>query len=278
MGAAAEAARLQGDLDGAERLASEVLALVELRPDPIAEERAWSALGSVAHFRGDFSGARTAWLRGSELGAPTAGSLVASAALAAAYGGEVQDARVLLDRAHAVIAAAPCDSHVAFAAYVEGELRANDRVEDSVPYYREAMAVARRCGATFVEGVASVALASANTRTGDVAAAAEGFDCLLDAWSRTGQTTQLWTTARNAAGLLASVGATHTAALVLVCADRQPGAAAVDPAIARYSGRMYVPLADLVAGHEVQGLSAEVDRLTPAGVLDLLRRELGALQ
>ena len=88
--------------------------------------------------------------------------------------------------------------------------------------------MARRSAATFVEGVARVALASAHTRTGDVAGAAEGFDYLLDAWHRTGQTTQLWTTARNAAGLLAAVGATRTAALVVVCADGQPGAAAVE--------------------------------------------------
>jgi chorismate synthase len=88
---------------------------------------------------------------------------------------------------------------------VEGELRAGSRDEDSLPFYVEAIEQARRAGATFVEGVASVALASARTRLGDVPGAADGFGYRIEEWRRTGQSTQLWTTARNAAGLLADL-------------------------------------------------------------------------
>jgi hypothetical protein len=238
---------------------------------------AWSALASVAHFRGDFAAAHDRWLRSAETRPGSPAAVLASAALAAAYGGDQAEARELLDRAGAAVAASGCPSQAAFAAYVEGELRATTSVEEAVPYFLRATDQARWCGATFVEGVASVALASARTRTGDVAGAAEGFCYLLDSWRRSGQTTQLWTTARNAAGLLAARGRTHTAALLLVSADAQPGAAAVSPTIARHSGRVFVPLDDLVPAERVEELKAEATRLTPAGVLDLARQELADL-
>lgn len=277
LGAGAEAARLLGDLDGAERLVDELLAWLDDHPDPLAAERAWSVRGSVAHFRGDFERACAAWLRASEAGTPASGSLIASAALAAAYGGDPDRGRELLDRARTAIARAPSGSHVAFAGYVEGELVATTSPRDALPLYEQAVGEARRCGATFVAGVASVALATARARIGDVGRAADGFGELLDLWRRTGQQTQLWTTARNAAGLLAGTGSERTAALLLICADAQPGAAAVGPAIARHSGRSFVPLDTVVDPALVDELGAEVRRLTPDGVLDRARRELEQL-
>ena len=139
-----------------------------------------------------------------------------------------------------------------------------------MPYYLEAIERARRAGAAFIEGVASVALASARTRTGDVAGAAEGFGYLLDYWRRTGQTTQLWTTARNAAGLLSQVG---TAADGRAAADlrrrRSPGRPPSGREIARYSGRAFAPVADLVPDDQLAELRAEAGRLGADGVLDL---------
>ena len=139
----------------------------------------------------------------------------------------------------------------AFVAYVEGELRATSEPEESVPFYVDAIAEAARVGCTFVEGVARVSLASARARIGDVPGAAEGFGYLIAFWRRTGQTTQLWTTARNAAELLAAAGRSRTAALLLVCADAAPGAAAVDEEIARFSGRSYTPVDALVDADEL---------------------------
>ena len=91
---------------------------------------------------------------GFELTAEEAPDLVGSAALAAAYGGDLATARGLLDRARSM---ATCGSHRAFVAYVEGELRVTTRPEDSVPCYVEAIAAASRVGCSFVEGVAGVA-------------------------------------------------------------------------------------------------------------------------
>ena len=115
------------------------------------------------------------------------------------------------------------------------------------------------------------------TRIGDVPGAAETFCSLLDSWQRTGQNTQLWTTARNAARLLSDAGHRRTAALLLVCADEQPGAAAVSPAIARHSGRLFLPLHDVVDPAELEEVRQDVVRLGPSGVLEVARQELAEL-
>lgn len=276
-GCAAEAARLLGDLPGAARLADAAIEAAGPGADPEQVFRAWSVRGSVAHFRGDFLAARDHWIRSGEGRTRTSGAWLASAALASSYAGDAAGARELLDRAHAADQVTPSASQIAFATYVEGELRVTLAPQESIPFYVDAIATARTCGAHFVGGVAGVALASARARAGDVTGAARQFDELIESWQRSGHLTQLWTTARNAAALLESQGRTRPAALVLACADQQPGAAAVSPAIARHSGRLYVPLDELVAAGEVAGLRAEVERLTPNGVLELLRRELASV-
>ena len=170
-----------------------------------------------------------------------------------------------------------CGSHRAFIAYVEGELRASARPEDSIPYYVDAIAEASRVGCSFVEGVARVSLASTRSRTGDVAGAADGYAYLIEAWRRTGQATQLWTTARNAAQLLATVGRMEIAALLPICADADPGAAAVGPDIARFSARSFMRLSDLVDGARLTALRSQASQLGSAGVLDRAVAELREL-
>lgn len=277
LGCAAEAARLMGDLGDAARLADATLAAAGAEPDPTQVFRAWSVRGSIAHFAGDFVAARDHWIRSGEGRPRTSGAWLASAALASSYGGEPEIARDLLDRAHAADRHTRCLSQIAFATYVEGELRVTEEPEVSIPHYVEAIAIARTCGAHFVEGVAGVALASARVRAGDTTGAAEQFAELLGSWQRSGHGTQLWTTARNAAALLVRAGRPRVAAMVLLCADGQPGAAAVSASIARHSGRLFIPVEELVPATELAELANEVERLGPSGVLDLLRRELAAL-
>jgi hypothetical protein len=60
-------------------------------------------------------------------------------------------------------------------------------------------------------------------------------------WRRTGQSTQLWTTARNATGLLARLDHPLTAALLLMCADDAPEAAAVGPEVQGGPGGVDLP-------------------------------------
>ncbi|RYP85340.1 ATPase [Nocardioides guangzhouensis] len=274
LAAAAEAARLVGDLDAAERRAREALAVAARDGRAAALGRAWSVVAVVAHFRGDFAAARDAWLRGAEEPVGDASAFVGSAALAAAYGGDPATARRLLARAASL---ATCGSHRSFLAYVEGELLVANRPADSIPHYVDAIAEATRVGCTFVEGVSRVSLASARTRTGDIAGAADDFAHLVGFWRSTGQTTQLWTTARNAAELLAAAGRSRSAALVLVTADATPGAAAVDEEIASFSGRSYLPVQDLLRPRDLEEVRAEEAELGGTGVLDRLVSELREL-
>ncbi|MGZ8744175.1 MAG: BTAD domain-containing putative transcriptional regulator [Nocardioides sp.] len=271
---AAEAARLVGDFDTAARRADEAIAAADPDTQLAALSRAWSVRAVLAHFRGEFASARDAWLRGAEGASAEASAFVGSAALAAAYGGDSVTARGLLQRARSMVT---CGSHRAFVAYVEGELCATPRPEDAVPCYAEAIKEASRVGCSFVEGVARVSLASTQARIGDVPGAAEGFGYLIAFWRRTGQTTQLWTTARNAAELLAAAGRPRTAALLLICADAAPGAAAVDEVIARFSGRSYTAVEALMDAEELDELREESWRLGPARVLDRAQAELGDL-
>jgi hypothetical protein len=274
LAAAAEAARLVGDLGTAQSRADEAIAVADPDRDGAALSQALAVVAVVAHFRGDFDTARDTWLRAAETEGDEACAVVGSAALAAAYGGDPADARRLLERARTMIG---CGTDRAFVAYVEGELRATTHPEESIPCYARAIAEAARVGCHFVEGIARVSLASAQARVGDVPSAAQGFGDLIALWRRTGQTTQLWTTARNAAGLLASAGRRRTAALLLICAESIPGAAAVDEEIARFSGRSFTPVDDLVDTDELVRLREEAARLGPAEVLDLAQAELGEL-
>ncbi len=270
---AAEAARLVGDFETARSRAREVID----ESDSVDTEsllRAWSVLAVVDHFHGDFAGAQEEWLRAAAGPSPERSTFVGSAALAAAYGGDLETARRLLAEARSE---AKCASHRAFASYVEGELLAATNPADAVPCYEAAITEAVGVGCTFIEGVASVSLASARTRIGDWVRASDGFIQLITMWRRTGQSTQLWTTARNAAELLAVTGRPRSAALVLLVAAEQPGAAAVDEEIARFSGRSYTSLDHLVDAATRAELVEEAQRLTSAEVLDLALAELAAL-
>ena len=271
---AADAARLMGDFAEVERYATEALSSADERTDPDFLCRAHTARAAVLHFRGDFEGAAEEWLRGAATGTTEAGALTCSAALATTYGGDLERARTLLDRAAELMAPIGSLSHHAYRAYVEGESRAPTSIDDAMPYYREAIDLASRAGTTFVEGVARVSLVAAQRRSGDIAGAAAGYGAMLREWRRTGHNTQLWTTARNAAELLASAGRVEAGALLLVTAEAAPGVAAAGPEIARYSHRVFVRLEDLVVASDVARLRAQASKMGASAVLDRAEEEL----
>ena len=171
-----------------------------------------------------------------------AAGFLASAALAAAYGGDRGRAATLLEGVGALEPLSP--GNHAFLSYVRGELAAPDDPSTALRHHLAAVEEANSVGATFVAGVAGVALASVRAKTGDRATAAAAYRDLLDHWRTTGHGPQLWTTARNAAALLMAEGHAREAALLLLRADASPEAAAVDADIARYSGRSYVAWTD----------------------------------
>ena len=278
VGSGADGARMVGEFDRSLAYAHRALALPVPAEDAAwLQARCWSAIGAVAHYRGDFDGARSGWLRGSVPGAPSCAAYLASAALAAGYGGDRTEAERILDEARAVVSRQPCPSQRAFVAYVEGELAAVEEPERAIPLYLSAIEQASACGGNFVEGVATVALASARIRTGDLAAAAADFRHILDYWHTTGHQTQLWTTARNAAQLLAGEGRGRAAALLLIRADATPAAAAVDPDIARHSGRMFITPEDVVAPEELDSIREAAQQMTAREVIELATGELATI-
>ena len=228
----------------------------------------------MAHFRGRFEEARGGVAAGAATGTSESGALTSSAALASTYGGHLERARELLDRAEGLLAPIGSVSQHALRLYVEGESRAPTSLQDAMPYYRQAIVLASRAGTGFVEGVARVSLVAAQRRDGDIAGAAAGYGALLREWRRTGHNTQLWTTARNAAELLASAGRLEAGALLLVTAEAAPGVAAAGPEIARYSHRVFVRLEDLVEASDVERLRAEASSMARRAVLDRAETEL----
>jgi tetratricopeptide (TPR) repeat protein len=278
LGAGAEAARQAGDYDRAVELARTGLeASAGTGRDVGQAARCWSALAAVAHYRGDFTSAARDWERAARAMGPAAAGLLASAALAAGYGGDPTRARDLLDDARRQETTTPNSSNHAFITYVKGELLAVEDPAAAAPAYVAAIEEARSVGANFVAGVARVGLASAQARTGDLAASAEGFAQLLDFWRNTGHGPQLWTTARNAAALLLAQGHTREAALLLVRADATPQATAVDPDIARHSGRSFVAVSSVVDAEELESLRAEVAEMSTREVIDAARAALGTI-
>ncbi len=278
LGAAAEAARQAGDYDRAVELARRGLGVAEETGAGSPETaRCWSALAAVAHYRGDFVSAARDWARSARAAGPWAAGLLASAALAAAYGGDRAQAAALLAEAREHESTSPNGSNHAFLTYVEGELVAVDDPAAAIASYVAAVEEARSVGANFVAGVAGVALASARARTGDPATAAAAYGDLLDYWRTTGHGPQLWTTARNAATLLLAEGHPREAALLLLRADATPQAAAVDPDIARHSGRSFVPVSTVVGADELETLRAEADALSASEVVDAARAALQAI-
>ena len=275
LGAGAEAARQAGEYDRAVELAGRGLALAgEGAETSRPAARCWSAQAGVAHYRGDFATAARDWERSALATGYEAAGLLASAALAAAYDGDRDGARGRLAEARRLEASSPSRSNHAFLTYVEGELVASADPEAAVAAYVAAVEEARSVGATFVAGVADVALASVRARTGDLATAAAAYSRLLDAWRASGHGPQLWTTARNAANLLAGQGHRREAALLLLRAEATPEAAAVDPDIARHSGRSFTPVSSVLAPDEVAELRAEVSTLSTRQVVDQAREVL----
>jgi predicted ATPase len=278
LGAGAEAARQAGDYDRAVELATRGLELAgEAGHTSLEAARCWSALAAVAHYRGDFASATRDWERSVRAVGASAAGLLASAALAAAYGGDRARAVRLLAGARTHVSLRPNGSNHAFVTYVEGELAAADRPEEAVSLYTAAVEEARSVGATFVAGVAEVALATLQARIGDPVTAAAAYGRLLDAWRTSGHGPQLWTTARNAATLLLAQGHPREAALLLLRADATPDAAAVDPEIARHSGRSFVAVETVVDAEELETLRAEEASMSTKDVVELARAALSRI-
>jgi tetratricopeptide (TPR) repeat protein len=149
------------------------------------------------------------------------------AALAVAYdGGDLDEARTLNRRG---LEGAASPMMLSWGSYVDGEIESlaghNEIAED---HYLRAIELARTAGATFIVGVASVGLLAVRAAAGRVDDALRGYREVIDYFARTGNWTHQWTTLRNLANLLRTLGDHETATLLDAAADRAPDAPAVE--------------------------------------------------
>jgi predicted ATPase/DNA-binding SARP family transcriptional activator len=224
-GAAARAAWRRGDLDLSVQLAE---ASVGHADSAAAAARAMDAQATVALFRGDPLGACEGFLAAAEAHGGTHGTIsLGPAALGAAYAGDIPRARALLERVFASTGGARAMSSQAFAHYTAAEIEAATDPDAAADLYGRAIELARTAGASFVEGVASVGLVRLWSAGGRTRRALEGYRTLLVGWRRSGHWTQMWTTLRNLAVLLAAIGEPETAALLVAAAEAAPEAATV---------------------------------------------------
>ncbi|MEO1059352.1 MAG: hypothetical protein AAFY28_20800, partial [Actinomycetota bacterium] len=186
-----------------------------------AREQAWSELGSALLLIGDLDGATAAWEQEAAESRTATGR--AAIALVAGYNGQLDRARQILADARGQ---SRSTSEDAWLDYVEAEV-ANTVGAADIEQLQRAIAKARSVESSFVAGVAMVTLASVYVAHGDVGRANETYEELIRHWLRSGSWTQLWTTLRNVAELVAE---SHPATSweIMVAADNDANSPAVD--------------------------------------------------
>ncbi|MBL7524138.1 transcriptional regulator, partial [Frankia sp. CNm7] len=259
-GTAAEALYHRGRYAETERLARAGLALAA---DETGRWHCLLPLSVATLARGAFAETIEHCLSAAALGGRPRESL-GVAALAATYAGDLGQARRLNERGSAV---AVSPSARSWDAYVAGEIENHaGRDEVAEEHYSRAIDLARRSGATFLVGVATVGLLTVRAGAGRVDEALAGYREVIDYFARTGNWTHLWVTLRNLADLLRQLGDLPPAALLSAAADRAPDA----PAAGERRDRD-----DLAAG--TSGTNEGGDAVAPlarAEVLDVARQAI----
>jgi tetratricopeptide (TPR) repeat protein len=223
LGIAAEAAYHRGEHSEADRLARAGLEHLE---DGVDSWYCLLPLSVVALARGAFAEAVEHALAGAAATTSPRDSF-GIAALATAYAGDLDHARTLNDRGltHAV-----SPTMLSWGAYVAGEIEScAGHTDVAERHYRRAIDLARRSGATFLVGVATVGLLTVLADAGRIADALRGYRAVVDYFARTRNWTHLWATLRNLADLLRRIGDPDPATILDAAADAAPDA----PAVAR---------------------------------------------
>jgi hypothetical protein len=103
----------------------------------------------------------------------------------------------------------------AWAWYVVGESEVHDDPPLAAKRLRRAMEEARRCGASFLLGIAGASAASIEARSGDPADAIAQYRWLLDHWQRAGIRVIQWNMLRAVDELLVRTGSLRAATVLL---------------------------------------------------------------
>ena len=233
---ASDVAVWQGDLEEASRpltLSFELPAA----DDETQAVRVYEASG-LALFRGDLQ--RAADLAAQQDHPTTRVLCAAAAALATAYGGDTSRARDLTNRIPCTTGAGSAWHH-----YCHGQIDGLTRNWDAAQrHYEDALHDARRCGLSFIEGVASLGLACALSAAGRFDQALLSYRQLLHYWDRTGAWSLQWTTLKNLADLLEQLGDIHTASALRHAAENPPPEPALDAPRALHGPIDHTPTTD----------------------------------
>jgi tetratricopeptide (TPR) repeat protein len=190
------------------------------------------------------------------------------AALATAYRGDLDEANTLNERM-AAVAASP--TLWAFNEYIAGEIdNAAGHRERAEEHYVRAIDLSCTSGATFLGGIAAAGLVTVRADAGRVGDALRGYRDLIEYWQRTGSWIQQWTTLRNLACLLHTLGDHESALFLEVAAEHAPEASAVSDAVWNDT-----PLrAHMVANATALRIRSEASSCTRARVLEVARQAI----
>lgn len=220
VGALAALAALQrGDIARAVKLCEQARRVAATSPDATTYRIAEVEV-DISSYTGDFEDLEE---RGQEMlaGARAAGDLEAelmalvSTTLLRAYSGDLRAASGAVAEMRRLEPAVASPSVSAWIDYVEGELHLDLNPGRAEVLLLQACETARNCGATFVEGVARLSLASVIARNGRPAAAMEVFGQTVRHWLDLGDWIHQWVTLRNLALLLGRMGR-HASSLILL--------------------------------------------------------------
>ena len=236
LAAGAAAALHQGDIDAVEDLAAAALERVTT-----TDERALAlltlAVAGVYRGQHDRCAGRLEELlavpgvpMGFRMDAEATAVLIACyAVISPPHAGSWNDATVTAEVAGA-------SAYRAFVTYAAGEVALAAGERSAIEVLRAAVDEAEACAASQVAEVARIALVSAHVRLGHRRDALDVFPALIDDLRRMSNWTQLWTSLRILAELLAEAREDHTSALLLSAASMAPAAPALTGAdVARYN-------------------------------------------
>jgi predicted ATPase/DNA-binding SARP family transcriptional activator len=219
--AASTGAWQRGDLAAARAAAQ---AITSAGPPTHASRAALEASADVALLAGELERARAEFSAAHELALAGGDELqavwdIGSAAVAAGYAGDMQDALQLAAAASTIAEHCGSPSARAFAHFAVGEIVARGQPDAAEAHLLQAIELAEVAGSRFVTGLAEVALAALHSRGQHIGAALGHCRSALHRWHRAGAWQPLWVTMRTVVAVLERAGSLEDAATLLSAAQ-----------------------------------------------------------
>ena len=143
-----------------------------------------------------------------------AGMALLGLAQARTYAGAPEEGLAFAEEQYRVVEPLGNPSMLALAWYDQAEALSMLEPDRAIEPYQRAIGLAESAGATFVEGIALVGLASLLGRSGDPSTALPLFRSIVERWRQMGVWTHQWTTLRNLVQLLVRIGSWESAAVL----------------------------------------------------------------